>query len=105
MRRKRNVWKTRRQKLIQALKSDKEIHDLKFVMRELEYPSKHVLIEDIFSINKTLQNEEKQIYVRPAYCQACGYKFTQEGDKLRIPSKCPKCKGEGIAWPSLKLKE
>ncbi|MGV9172833.1 MAG: hypothetical protein ACOC44_12860 [Promethearchaeia archaeon] len=105
MRRKRNVWKTRRQKLIQILKTDKEIHDLKFIMRELEYSSKKALMEDIFSINKTLQNEGKQIYVRPACCQACGYEFTQEGNKLRIPSKCPQCKSEGIAWPSLKLKE
>lgn len=105
MRKKRNVWKTRRQRLIEILKTDKKIQDLKFIMRELEYPNKHVLMEDLFSINKTLQSEGKQILVRPAYCQACDYEFTQEGEKLNIPSKCPKCKSEGIAWPSLKLKD
>ncbi|MBY8981765.1 MAG: transcriptional regulator [Candidatus Lokiarchaeota archaeon] len=98
-------WKTRREKLLERLENMKEIQDLRSIMREMEYPNKKVLISDIAHVAKSLGKEGKQILVLPSSCGLCGYIFNQKGFELKIPSKCPKCKGERINWPSLKIEE
>lgn len=82
-----------------------DIHDLKSLLRELEYSGKKRLITDIKHIAKTLRNEGLQILVHPASCRACGYIFNQKAYRLKIPSKCPKCKEERIKWESIKVEE
>ncbi|MBY9005317.1 MAG: hypothetical protein KGD63_01005 [Candidatus Lokiarchaeota archaeon] len=100
-----NKWKTRRERLLEILEIDGKIDDLKIIMREMEYPSKKSLILDIAHIAKSLVYKGKKIFVVPSSCGLCEYIFKQKGFKLKIPSKCPKCKGERILWPSIKIGE
>ena len=99
-----NTWQTRRQKLTKLLKEYSFSIDLRSVMRELEYPSKKFLINDIISITKTLKNEGLQLAISPPSCKACGYVFHLKKTLLKIPSKCPKCREQRIEWPSIKVK-
>ena len=101
-----NEWETRRQKLIKFLKEYDAIHDLRTLMREMEYPNKKVLINDIESITKTLKNDRIILQIQPASCIGCGFVFRRKPkDAFKIPSKCPKCKQQRIEWPSLKIKK
>lgn len=100
-----NTWKTSRQLLMDTLIKFKEIHDLKSLMTELEYPDKKNLIQDIESIARTLKNEGYILEVYPPTCQSCGFEFKQKKHKLKIPSKCPKCKAQRINWPRIRLRK
>ena len=91
-----NIWLTRRQKLINLLKEYSFSIDLRSLMREMEYSSKRILINDIMSITKTLKNEGLQLVVSPPSCNACGYIFQHKKTLLKIPSKCPKCREQRI---------
>jgi predicted Zn-ribbon and HTH transcriptional regulator len=99
-----NTWNTRRQKLIKILNEREDVIELKSIMRELEYPNKRTLVEDINDIASTLKSEGKQLLVKPPSCIACGYIFNLKNSKLKIPSKCPNCREERIDWPVIKLK-
>ena len=99
-----NTWQTRRQKLIKILKEYSYSVDLRSLMKELEYSSKRAMINDIMSIAKTLKNEGIQLVISPSSCNACGYVFRHKKTKLKIPSKCPKCREQRIEWPSIRIK-
>ena len=99
-----NTWETRRQKLIEYLSIPNISLDLKTIMKELEYPNKHVLIDDIASIAKTLKAKGLKLIVLHPSCIGCGYIFRQNKDSFKIPSKCPKCREERIKWPSIAIK-
>ncbi|MFX1256784.1 MAG: hypothetical protein ACFFAN_02915 [Promethearchaeota archaeon] len=99
-----NTWETRRQKLIKMLTIQKETIDLRTLFRELEYPNKKVLINDIMSIARTLKSKGLSLFIYPSSCIACGYRFQQKLNLLKIPSKCPKCRQQRINWPSIKVK-
>ncbi|MBD3338173.1 MAG: transcriptional regulator [Candidatus Lokiarchaeota archaeon] len=100
---KEDTWKTRRQRLVELLVDQRLTLDLEFIMRELEYESKKGLIRDLRSISKSLKYENYQLVVSRPHCSSCGYVFKQKGKRLRIPTKCPKCKNERIIWPSVKI--
>ena len=97
------IWKTKRQKLIKTLKTNRFSIDLRNIMKEFEYPNKKSLIKDITSISKSLKNDNLRLIVSPPSCIACGYVFRLKKNVLKIPSKCPKCKEQRIEWPSIKL--
>lgn len=98
-------WMTNRQWLIRFLKEKKYNLDLEDIMRDFEYNSKKALIRDVMSIVKTLKNEGITVLAKPARCKDCGYRFRQRKRKLKIPSKCPECKGQRISWPSIKIQD
>ncbi|MHA1392992.1 MAG: transcriptional regulator [Promethearchaeota archaeon] len=95
-------WTTKRRRLILYLKEIGGMVDLRQIMTELEYGSKRELIEDIESIKKSLKNKGQILKVRPAKCIKCGFVFRNQ-ERLKIPSKCPKCKHERIEWPAISL--
>ena len=97
-------WETRREKLIKMLTVDNEILDLHSILKELEYPNKKVLINDIKSISKSLKSKGLILKFSPPSCIACGYVFRLKRNEYKIPSKCPKCKKERIDWPFIKIK-
>ncbi|MCY3411042.1 MAG: hypothetical protein INQ03_05320 [Candidatus Heimdallarchaeota archaeon] len=39
-----------------------------------------------------------KLKISPAHCQLCEYRF--QNDKIKTPTKCPKCKKEKINPPS-----
>ena len=97
-------WNTRREKLMSMLTEDEIELDLRLIMRELVYPNKRLLINDIHSIEKTLKNQGIRLEIKPASCGLCGFVFKQKEFDLKIPSRCPKCHKEKIEWPSVKVK-
>ena len=99
-----DTWETRRQKLIRMLTDQEETIDLRFILRELEYPNKGSLLKDINSVIKTLKSKGVMLFITPPTCIACGYVFQVRTKELKIPSKCPKCKQQRIAWPVIKKK-
>jgi predicted Zn-ribbon and HTH transcriptional regulator len=99
-----DTWETRRQKLIRLLTVQKETIDLRFILRELEYPNKNSLLKDVNSIVKTLKNKGITLIITPPSCISCGYLFKQQSKEFKIPSKCPKCKQQRIEWPLIKAK-
>ena len=45
--------------------------------------------------------EDPELDLAPARCRKCGFEFGT--DKLRKPSKCPKCKDTWISEPRIKI--
>jgi predicted Zn-ribbon and HTH transcriptional regulator len=43
-------------------------------------------------------SREERLVVEPARCLACGFAFRKR-DRLRVPSRCPVCRGEHITEP------
>ena len=58
--------------------------------------------EDLEHLLKSLKHTEFEAQIQPAVCKKCGFEFGKE--KLRKPSKCPKCKGTWITEPRIQVK-
>jgi transcriptional regulator len=58
--------------------------------------------DDLEHLLKSLKHMEYEALIEPAVCKKCGFEFST--DKLRKPSKCPKCKGTWITEPQIQLK-
>ncbi len=58
--------------------------------------------EDLEHLLKSLKHSEYAPEIEPAVCRKCGFEFG--ADKLRKPSKCPKCKGTWITEPRIQLR-
>ncbi len=59
------------------------------------------IIEDLEHIKKSIK--PKRLIVIPARCEDCGFMF-KEREKIKRPSKCPKCRSERIFSPLFKVK-
>lgn len=57
--------------------------------------------EDLQHLIKSLRHTEYQPVVTPAQCRKCGFVFGT--DKLRKPSKCPKCSATWLTEPRIKI--
>jgi predicted Zn-ribbon and HTH transcriptional regulator len=56
---------------------------------------------DIEHLLRSLKHTEYKPVIEVAQCRKCGFEFGAE--KLRKPSKCPKCKGTWITEPRIQL--
>ncbi|MSU20983.1 MAG: hypothetical protein EXS30_06265 [Pedosphaera sp.] len=59
--------------------------------------------EDLEHLLKSLRHTAYQAVITPAKCRKCDFTFGI--DKLRKPSKCPKCNGTWISEPRIKITE
>ncbi len=98
-------WKTKKELLQEKIERAITPVDLKTVYEELEYESKHDLIDDITFISKHFSKLGQTLMVSPAECSYCNYKFAIKEQRITIPSKCPKCKKQLIIWPMVILKK
>jgi transcriptional regulator len=57
--------------------------------------------EDLGHLLQSLKHTEYRAVIEPAVCKKCGFEFGE--DKLRKPSKCPKCKGTWLTEPRVSL--
>jgi predicted Zn-ribbon and HTH transcriptional regulator len=57
--------------------------------------------EDLQHLLQSLKHTEYKPVIEPATCKKCGFEFGP--DKLRKPSKCPKCKATWITEPRIHL--
>ena len=46
-------------------------------------------------IQKSIRNNNRQIFLEPYKCLACGYRFTKR-KTFKRPGKCPGCRNERI---------
>jgi transcriptional regulator len=70
------------------------------ISRFAEQPGKDT-VADLKHLLQSLKHTDLELAVEPAVCRKCGFEFGS--DKLRKPSKCPKCKSAWITEPMLKL--
>lgn len=56
------------------------------------------IVEDMVHIKETAKAKNKKFIINPAVCNHCGFSF-KDRNKLKKPSKCPKCKSEDISEP------
>jgi predicted Zn-ribbon and HTH transcriptional regulator len=70
-------------------------------LAEKQTPSPKQILNEIKHLNKSLQNTNESILVKPPECKKCGYNnFTNTANN---PSQCPNCKSEWITEPQFKL--
>ncbi|MFO8016033.1 MAG: transcriptional regulator [Candidatus Woesearchaeota archaeon] len=83
---------TRRREIIDTLKQSKmSAQDLANEYRtELRW-----IIDDLKHIRRTIEKEGLSLRSEPAYCRKCGFVF-RDRDKVKAPTKCPKCRSEWI---------
>jgi len=97
-------FESRREKIIEILKNNKSpltVKDLA-VLLGLEIKDAKTLYEDIKHAAKTLYRKSggrEYIAMIPPKCIDCGYEF-KKLNRLRKPSKCPRCRSERISPPS-----
>lgn len=58
-------------------------------------------VDDIEHLLKSLKHTEWEAEVLPAVCRKCGFEFGT--DKLRKPSKCPKCQSTWLQEPRIQI--
>ena len=59
------------------------------------------LLEDLDHVKNSVKLPHKFKTI-PAFCNYCGFVY-KEREKLKTPSKCPKCKKEDITEPRFKI--
>lgn len=57
--------------------------------------------EDLEHVLKSLRHTEFEAVITPAECRKCGFLFGS--DKLRRPSKCPKCNSTWLTEPRIRI--
>ncbi len=82
---------TRRQRLTEELK--KGWISIRALSIMYKFPEK-VISNDIEHIKKSISHRGKLMF-KPAECINCGFVF-KEREKIKSPSRCPKCKSERI---------
>lgn len=90
---------TIRERLIKILLESKEpltIHQLQSLAQTELKPNE--LYEELEHVRKTLKRMGYRLVIVPATCKKCGYQFTDR-EKLKKPSRCPRCKSERIEPP------
>lgn len=70
------------------------------IARFVEQTSKDTA-EDLEHFLLSLKHSDFRAAIEPAECRKCGFVFGT--DKLRKPSKCPKCKGTWLTEPRISL--
>lgn len=70
------------------------------IARAVEQSGKDVE-DDLQHLLQSIKHTEYRAVIEPATCKKCGFEFGP--DKLRKPSKCPKCKATWLTEPRVSL--
>jgi predicted Zn-ribbon and HTH transcriptional regulator len=70
--------------------------------QRLSLPEKEIL--DHLEHIARAPGEGYRFHLLPAVCKHCGFGFTKR-ERLTIPSRCPRCRGESIRRPRFELKK
>ncbi len=94
---------SRRKKIIEILKSTNKPLTAREIARLLNISPRDlkVVYEDLRHIARTLKRTgggREKLEVYPPYCANCGFIFTKR-ERLKKPSRCPRCKSERIVPP------
>jgi transcriptional regulator len=72
------------------------------IARAVDEPVKDVS-QDLEHLRLSLRHGEFEMLVTPAECRKCEFEFSTE--KLRRPSKCPKCRSTWIYEPLIEIRK
>ena len=89
---------TRREEIIQML--CKEFFSIQELANHFRTTVNDIL-EDFEHIKLSIK--PKQLVQKPAFCIKCGFVF-KDRNKIKKPSKCPRCKSEWITPQRFKIK-
>jgi predicted Zn-ribbon and HTH transcriptional regulator len=95
---------TVRERLIKVLLASSEpltIYQLQALVETDLKPNE--LYDELEHVRKTLKRRGYRLDVVPATCKKCGYQFTDR-ERLKKPSRCPRCKSERIDQPRFYVK-
>jgi len=93
--------KTIRQALFEELlEGTKTVRELSQALRISE---KEVLVH-LTHIEQSTQQKGYRFIIKPSECLNCGFIF-QKRERMKKPSKCPRCKKEFITSPGFGLKK
>lgn len=90
---------TIRERLAKVLLESREpltIYQLQALVNTELKPSE--LYDELEHVKKTLKRMGYRLEIVPATCKKCGYVFSDR-EKLKKPSRCPRCKSERIEPP------
>ncbi len=60
------------------------------------------IVDDIGHIQKSLRHGKDTLFIDPAECRQCGFRFSE--GKIGKPSKCPECRSNRIREPLLEIR-
>jgi predicted Zn-ribbon and HTH transcriptional regulator len=86
---------------IKELLHEEPLSSLELSQR-LSLPEKEIL--DHLEHIARAPGEGYRFHLLPAVCKHCGFSFTKR-ERLTIPSRCPRCRGESIRRPRFELKK
>ena len=98
--------KTMREKISDLLANLEKPMGIAEIVREVSSDAMHPesLIDDINHVLKSLKAKGVTFRIFPATCRKCEFTFKSTKMEVKIPSKCPKCKGELINPPLIERK-
>ncbi len=99
-----NTTMTTRQQIQNYLENMKEPRSVADIDRNIGGTHPENLVDDINHVLKTLKMKGVKIKILPATCRKCNFVFKATKMEVKIPTKCPKCKGELINPPILQKK-
>nr|MDO8114214.1 transcriptional regulator [Candidatus Sigynarchaeota archaeon] len=99
-----NTVTTTRQQIQNYLENMKEPRSIADIDRSIGGSHPENLIDDINHVLKTLKMKGVTFKILPATCRKCNFVFKSTKMEVKIPTKCPKCKGELINSPILQRK-
>lgn len=70
------------------------------IARLMECPVSEV-VDALEHLQKSLRHRPERMEVEPARCRKCGFTFSAE--KLSRPSRCPRCHGDWIREPRIRI--
>lgn len=94
----REASRTTRQRIADQLRA--EALAAGAIAREFEIRTSDAL-DHVEHIARSLESTDEQLLVAPPECEECG--FTDFDDLVNRPSRCPKCKNEGVAEPVFRV--
>ncbi|MBN2152801.1 MAG: transcriptional regulator [Candidatus Lokiarchaeota archaeon] len=96
--------KTIRQRIAEYLERMKDPRSVADIARMIGTDRSENIIQEINHALKSLKAKGITFKILPATCRKCNFIFKQTKLEVKVPSKCPGCKGELINPPILQRK-
>ncbi len=96
--------KTVRQRIAEYLENMKDAKSITEIARITGSDRSENVVDDINHALKSLKMKGVMFKIMPATCRKCNFIFKPTKLEVKVPSKCPKCKGELINPPIIQKK-
>lgn len=96
--------KTTREEIIEMLENLRDPIRVDDIIRAKKDMRPENIINDINHALKTLKTKGITFKIHPPTCRLCDFTFGGQKLEIKIPTKCPSCKGELINGPTIQKK-